>query len=442
MAVIYPYLIPILEECVFEPFEATTDIINNFSQIVYTAALEQENYEAIIYVLYYSLKYGFDIQKMNYSSAISKDSCLYKVLTLLYYEQRKDDKAIKALKNHAKSFADDEFDRNWIFIYEALSFEQLADEWLALQEVSKELKPSSLLRMKDCRERTYSAIGDTLVSKLSFRKVQAFISSLGKQGVNKKTGGALSVKTQKHYLTFVSDVILYAKRCGYINDNPCKDITFTKSQKKEKDIYSLDEAKELLAVIDEKAPTDYKLFFNLLAYSGMRRGEALGLEYHDIDFNNSVLTIKRTSNYRKGIGVYTDTPKTESSYRSLYIQPKIVELIKQLQAEQQIQANKCGDLWVQSDRLFVTWCGKPMHPNTPYTWLQRFCERENISFKGLHSFRHFVATQAIASGIDVKSVSAMLGHSQTSTTLNIYAHAVQQTNKTALTSVANLLETA
>ena len=323
-----------------------------------------------------------------------------------------------------------------------ITFKELADEWLALQEVSKELKPSSLLRMKDCRERTYSAIGDTLVSKLSFRKLQAFISSLGKQGVNKKTGGALSVKTQKHYLTFVSDVILYAKRCGYINDNPCKDITFTKSQKKEKDIYSLDEAKELLAVIDEKAPTDYKLFFNLLAYSGMRRGEALGLEYHDIDFNNSVLTIKRTSNYRKGIGVYTDTPKTESSYRSLYIQPKIVELIKQLQAEQQIQANKCGDLWVQSDRLFVTWCGKPMHPNTPYTWLQRFCERENISFKGLHSFRHFVATQAIASGIDVKSVSAMLGHSQTSTTLNIYAHAVQQTNKTALTSVANLLETA
>ena len=136
MAVIYPYLIPILEECVFEPFEATTDIINNFSQIVYTAALEQENYEAIIYVLYYSLKYGFDIQKMNYSSAISKDSCLYKVLTLLYYEQRKDDKAIKALKNHAKSFADDEFDRNWIFIYEALSFEQLADDWKPMKKAA------------------------------------------------------------------------------------------------------------------------------------------------------------------------------------------------------------------------------------------------------------------------------------------------------------------
>ena len=283
---------------------------------------------------------------------------------------------------------------------------------------------------------------NVLINKLSYRKVQAFITSLGKQGVNKKTGKGLSQKTQKHYLTFISDVMLYAKKCGYVDNNPCKDITFTKSERKEKDIYSLAEAKAVLNLIDEKAPTDYKLFFNLLAYTGMRRGEALGLEYNDIDFSNSVLTIKRTSNYRKGFGVYTDTPKTETSYRSLYIQPKIIELIKQLQAEQQEQANKCGDLWVQSDRLFVTWCGKPMHPNTPYTWLQRFCERENVSFKGLHSFRHFVATQAIASGVDVKAVSAMLGHSQTSTTLNIYAHAVQQTNKTALSSVANLLETA
>lgn len=322
------------------------------------------------------------------------------------------------------------------------TFKELANQWLTLQEESRELKPSSLLRMKDCRERTYNAIGDVLITKLTYRKIQSFITSLGKNGVNKKTGKGLSEKTQKHYLTFISDVMIYAKKCGIINDNPCRDITFTKSEYKEKDIYSLAEAKAVLSVIDEKAPTDYKLFFNLLAYSGMRRGEALGLEYKDIDFVNGVLTIKRTSNYRKGYGVYTDTPKTKTSYRSLAIETKIIDLIKQLQIEQQKQADKCGDLWVNNDRLFVTWCGKPMHPNTPYTWLRRFCEKENVSFKGLHSFRHFVATQAIASGADVKSVSSMLGHSQTSTTLNLYAHATQKTNKTVLSAVAKMLETA
>lgn len=358
---------------------------------------------------------------------------------VLFEEKAKQDYAIQ-LQREAEE--QEKTNNEITYAIKHTTFKELANEWLELQEESKNLKANSLLRMKNCKERTFNAIGDSLVSKITYRKVQAFITSLGKLGVNKKTGKGLSEKTQKHYLTFISDVMLYAKKCGIIENNPCKDITFTKSRHKEKDIYSLDEAKKLLALINEKAPTNYRLFFNLLAYCGIRRGEALDLEFKDFDFSHSVLTIIRTSNYLSGSGIYTDTPKTESSYRSLYIQPSIVELVKQLQTEYQEREVQCGDLWVQSDRLFITWCGKPMHPNTPYTWLKRFCERENISFKGLHSFRHFVATQALASGIDVKSVSAMLGHSQTSTTLNIYAHATQQTNKKALSSVANLLDTA
>lgn len=209
---------------------------------------------------------------------------------------------------------------------------------------------------------------------------------------------------------------------------------------KERIIYSLEEAKLVLSAIDKKAPTGFKLFYNLLAYCGLRRGEALGLEYKDIDFENSILTINRTSNYHIGYGTYTDTPKTKNSYRSLYIAPKLLEMIKQLQTEQKDIAKKCGDQWQESDRLFVSWCGKPLSPNFPYKWLQRFCERENIPFHGLHAFRHFVATQALVDGVDAKSVSAMLGHSQTSTTLNIYAHAVRQAQTRALNSIAAQLE--
>ncbi|MBQ8538403.1 MAG: site-specific integrase [Ruminococcus sp.] len=326
------------------------------------------------------------------------------------------------------------------FLKQCITFKELAEEWLQLQEDTNELKPSSLLRMKNCTERTYNFLGNTLVVKLSYRKIQSFITSLSKDGVNQNTGKGLSQKTQKHYLTFISNVMLYAKKCGIIEYNPCRDITFSKSEHKEINVYSLSEMRKMLSLIDEKAPTDYKLFFNLLAYSGMRRGEVLGLEYKDINFDTSVLTIKRTSNYRSGVGLYTDTPKTKSSYRSLVIQSKLIELIKQLSDEQREQAKKCGELWCDTDRLFVTWDGKPMHPNTPYTWLERFCKLEEIPFKGLHSFRHFVATQALTSGVDVKSVSAMLGHSQTSTTLNVYAHAVQETNEKALNSVAQLLE--
>ena len=326
------------------------------------------------------------------------------------------------------------------FLKQRITFKELADEWLQLQDDTNGLKASSLLRMKNCTERTYKSLGNTLVVKLSYRKIQNFITSLSKDGVNLNTGKGLSQKTQKHYLTFISNVMLYAKKCGIIEHNPCRDIIFSKSKSKEINVYSLSEMRKMLSLIDEKAPTDYKLFFNLLAYSGMRRGEVLGLEYKDINSDTSVLTIKRTSNYRSGVGLYTDTPKTKSSYRSLVIQSKLIELINQLRDEQKQQAEKCGELWCDTDRLFITWDGKPMHPNTPYTWLERFCKLEEIPFKGLHSFRHFVATQALTSGVDVKSVSAMLGHSQTSTTLNVYAHAVQDTNEKALNSVALLLE--
>lgn len=327
------------------------------------------------------------------------------------------------------------------FAKEHTTFKEIAEEWLDLQLASKKYKKSTLTKLLDCKERTYNAIGDVLVSRLTYRMVQAFITSLGKNGVNKQTGKGLSVKSQKSYLTFVSDVMLYAKRCGIVDINPCRDIVFTQTEKKEKAIYSLEEAKEVLSAINDKAPTSYRLFFNLLAFSGMRKGEALGLEYKDIDFEKSILTINRTSNYHQGFGTYTDTPKTKSSYRSLYIQPFLLELIKQLQEEQKVVAEKCGDQWVESDRLFINWCGKPLNPNVPYKWLQDFLESENIPFKGLHSFRHFVATQALADGVDVKSVSAMLGHSQTSTTLNFYAHAVQQANEKALNHVAALLQT-
>ena len=80
-----------------------------------------------------------------------------------------------------------------------------------------------------------------------------------------------------------------------------------------------------------------------------------------------------------------------------------------------------------------------MHPNSTYYWLRKFCEKEKLPFRGLHAFRHSFATQAILNAkVDVKTVSAILGHSQTSTTLEIYAHAFQQANAQALESVADL----
>lgn len=86
-----------------------------------------------------------------------------------------------------------------------------------------------------------------------------------------------------------------------------------------------------------------------------------------------------------------------------------MEMLKELKAEQDAEALKLGDYWVETDRLFTQDNGEPQHPNSTYTWLKRFCERENLPFHGIHSFRHFAASSMISAGLDVTTVSGALG---------------------------------
>ena len=316
----------------------------------------------------------------------------------------------------------------------------MAKEWLELVSKTESQKKTSITRLESCQERTYKAIGKVDIGKVSFQMIQNFILSLSKKGTNKRNGQGLSTKTQKHYLTFISDVMNYAIQCGLRTDNPCRGVAVTKTPKKEKDIYSLEEVKEILESIHNNSNVMKQTLFTTIAYLGLRRGEILGLEFSDFDFDNQTVTITRTSNYcGKKNGVYTDTPKTAKSCRTLAIPPVLVDLLKELKKQLQQNAKNCGDLWHYSDRVFVGEFGLPIHPNTPYTWLKRYCKRNNLPFKGIHSFRHTFATQAIVNGVDVSTVSNILGHSQTSTTLNIYTHSVKAVNDKAMKNIADLL---
>ena len=318
------------------------------------------------------------------------------------------------------------------------TFMELGEEWLDKVERTHEIKISSIERMKSCRELVYQAIGKMYVDKLRLRDLQDFVFALAEKG---KSGKPLSEKSQKHYLTFISDVMNYAIEQEMITHNPCRNVKVVKTEKKEKQVYTMDELIAILEKLTLKAPTDYKLFFTLAIYTGMRRGELLGLEWKDIDYQSGVLSIVRTSNYRNATtGTYAGTPKTKASCRYIKLSRELLTMFQAYHAEQEEQIVKCGDQWQDYDRIFTTWNGEPMHPNTPYTWLQRFCDAEGLTFHGIHAFRHAFATNAITSGkIDIKTVSAILGHSQTSTTLNIYAHEIAKTNAAAIDTIADII---
>ena len=104
----------------------------------------------------------------------------------------------------------------------------------------------------------------------------------------------------------------YAVKMGMIPDNPCRNVTVPKMDKKEIDCYSLEEAAHFLKLLEQE-PLKYQAFFQLAIFGGFRRGELLGLEWKDIDFDTCLVSVRRTSQYTKAKGVYTDTTKTESS---------------------------------------------------------------------------------------------------------------------------------
>lgn len=305
----------------------------------------------------------------------------------------------------------------------AVKFEDFAEEWF--EEYAKpNLRSTTYERMRQLTHRVYPAIGHLRMDKITARQLQSFVNSLAKDGANEKTGKPLAPKTIRHNLSFISNVFSYAVKMDLLSDNPCSKVTIPKGEAKEKQIYSQEEMVVLLTRISGE-PAKYKAFFYLIAYSGFRRSEMLGLEWKDIDFEHGIITVKRTSNYTSERGIYTDTTKTKRSQRVLKISPYIMEILKELKAEQDDEALRIGDKWVETDRLFVKWNGEPMNNQTPYGWLKEFCEKNELPFYRIHSFRHFAASSLISAGLDVTTVSGALGHCCSSTTLNVYSHQFQ-----------------
>lgn len=319
----------------------------------------------------------------------------------------------------------------------AVKFEELSEEWFE-NYAKNALRSTTYERMLQLTHRVYPAIGHLRIDKITARHLQGFVNSLAKEGANEKTGKPLAPKTIRHNLSFISDVFSYAVRMELISDNPCSKVVIPKGEVKEKQIYSQEEMELLLTrIMDE--PVKYKAFFFLIAYSGFRRSEMLSLEWKDIDFQTGVIHIQRTSNYTKTNGIYTDTTKTESSVRFVKVPMEVIDVLLLYKEEQDEERIKLGSKWHDTDRLFVKYDGQPMNPQTPYGWLKEFCEKNDFPFYGIHQFRHLHTSLLIGAGIDPTTVSSILGHSQVSTTLNLYSHMLRENQIKACDAVANAL---
>lgn len=312
----------------------------------------------------------------------------------------------------------------------AIKFEVFAEQWF--EEYAKpNLRNTTYERMLQLRKRVYDAIGHLRMDKITTRTIQTFIVDLAGEKRYDSKGKELppySPKTVRNYISFISSIFDYAVRMQVLTNNPCKNVVLPSKKAKDREVYSLDEVQQMLDLFENESEANYKytIFFTLAAFTGLRRGELLGLEWKDVDFENNIISVRRTSNYTAKKGVYTDTPKTESSVRFIKLPSEVMQKLKEFQAWQNDYKMKLGTKWTECDRLFTKTDGSPMGMRQPYRYFERFCERTGMRFVNIHSFRHFNASVLINNGVDVKTVQGCLGHSCASTTLNIYAHSFQE----------------
>lgn len=311
-----------------------------------------------------------------------------------------------------------------------VKFRDLSDEWLE-EEQKYNIKSSSLGRLKSIAPRIYSAIGDISLEKLNSRTIQRFINSLA------SGNRPLANKTIKNYIWFISGVFNYGIKMDVVSENPCKRVTAPRTEHKEKKIYSKEDVCKILEKLDDEDLT-YKAFFYLAAFSGLRKGEMLGLTWDDVDLNLGVINVNKSLIHLSDIGTVVGSTKTESSARTVKISQNVVNILAQLREEQIENSKKLGNKWIHTNSVFTNCYGETMGYNTPYNWLKAFCKRNGFEFCGIHAFRHFVASWLIYNGVDLQSVSGTLGHSSSTTTLSVYAHTFQA----AKARVSSVMETA
>ena len=169
----------------------------------------------------------------------------------------------------------------------------------------------------------------------------------------------------------------------------------------------------------------------LLLYTGMRRGEICGLEWSDIDFDNCLIDINKSLLYLPEMGVFESSTKNVSSKRVIKVSAQLIEMLKEYKLWQGREAIKLGDKYQFSNRVFSSWNGSDINPGSLTKYLSRFVSNNDLPYISVHGLRHTNASIMIANHIPVTTAAKRLGHSTSSTTTRIYAHAIKSADANA-----------
>lgn len=269
--------------------------------------------------------------------------------------------------------------------------------------------------------RCYEPLGTILAKDLTTYRLEKFVALMVDNG--------LSSKSIKNTIGLLSAAYNHAVKVGQLSQNPCKRVTLPKANPRDIRILYMDEIPKFLEAISE-CDLNERCAYELALFLGLRRSEIIGLKESDVDIVNGMLSVHSTRHRTNGED-YEQGTKTDKSTRVLAL-PDIllIDLAKLMQMHRDSR-------YTSTDYLIQNGVGDPLNGQALSSRLDRLEEKKGLPHVTLHGLRHTYASILNANGVDMAMISRELGHSNITTTANIYTHIL----KTPTQSSRNIAST-
>jgi integrase len=311
--------------------------------------------------------------------------------------------------------------------------EFLVDEWLPAKRATVKATTLASYRLH-VNAYVVPRLGALRLSSLRAPQLNAFYADL-LEGGRKNGAGALSPKTIRNIHGTLHKALDDAVRWGRIARNPAAQADPPKAVSPEMRIWT---AEQLRGFLDHVQGDRLVAAWYLLATTGMRRGELLGLRWLDVDLDAGFLSVRQTRvsvDYEVAVG----TPKTERATRTIALDSSTVAVLREHRTRQLEERLAWGPAWTDTGLVFTREDGTEIHPQRLSGWFRRLAASSGLPPIRLHDVRHSYATALIKAGQPIKVVSQRIGHASPTITMAIYQHVLPSDDVEAAAAGARLI---
>ena len=300
-------------------------------------------------------------------------------------------------------------------------------DWLT-QWLENYIRPSVKVRTYEryhliIEQHIKDSIGNIELDALSPLVLQKFISELLQNG-NRKTGKGLSANSVNAVISVIQGSLRTAHLLGLSKEYTADKLKRPKLKEKPVECFTLSEQKQIeQSILNGKKDKMYGIL--LCLYSGLRIGELIALQWSDIDFVKGILTVSKSCHDGQD-GLIIDEPKTANSRRLIPLPKQLLPILKGIRKK-------------SKSPFVVSANGSSVSVRSYQRSFELLLKRLNIPHKGFHSLRHTFATRALECGMDVKTLSEILGHKNPTVTLNRYAHSLMEHKADMMNRLGKLL---